>query len=52
MTYTYAQNKENIYRWRSNPDNMTRQLEVNKLYKRKRDSWLKISKIFFNILIL
>ena len=52
MPSTYAQNKENIYRWRSKPENMARQLEINKIYKRKYDAWLKISKIFFNILII
>lgn len=49
---SYAQNKEHIYKWRSNEDNMKRQLHINMIYKRKYDSWKKIKKEFLAILII
>ena len=47
---TYAQNKQHIYKWRQNDTNMQRQLEINRLYKRKYDCWKKEVKIYLAIL--
>jgi hypothetical protein len=49
---TYAQNKKNIYKWRQNETNMRRQLDINKLYKRRHDAWKKVKFEFLAILII
>ena len=51
MTLKYEQNKKNIYKWRENETNMQRQLQINKLYKRKYDAWKKETKIHLAILL-
>ena len=51
MTLSYEQNKKHIYKWRENKTNMVRQLHINKLYKRKYDSWKRESKIYLAILL-
>ncbi len=49
MPPTYEQNKIHIYKWRQS--NLQRTREINKLSKRKYDTWKKISKVFLNILL-
>lgn len=46
---SYEQNKKHIYEW--NNKNYERKKQINNNWKRKHDSWKKISKIYFNILI-
>jgi hypothetical protein len=51
MTLKYEKNKHNILKWRQNETNMQRQLEINKLYKRKYDEWKRTIKIYMAILL-
>lgn len=51
MTENYERCKKAIMKWRQNPANMQRTLEINKIYKRKYDSWKKASKCYLAILL-
>jgi hypothetical protein len=46
---SYEQNKRHIYKWREN--NIEKLREHNRKNWHKRYEWIKISKIFRNILI-
>jgi hypothetical protein len=46
---TYTQNKKSIYKYRETHIDKTR--EIQKMYKRKKDAWLKVRKEFLNILV-
>jgi hypothetical protein len=49
MPLKYSQNKIHIYNWReNNPDHYKL---VKKLWKRKNDAWIRIQKIYLNILL-
>ena len=48
MPPTYKQNKTHIYKYREK--NIDKVREMQKLYKRRKDAWLKVQKEFFNIL--
>jgi len=49
MPPTYGQNKIHIYKYRLNHIDKVR--EINKLSKRKRDCWKKITREFNRILL-
>ena len=46
---TYAQNKKSIYKYRETHLDRTR--EIQRIYKRRKDAWLKVRKEFLGILI-
>jgi len=48
MSSKYQKNKTHIYNYREK--NLDKVREMQKLYKRRKDTWLKIQKEFFNIL--
>ena len=49
MPLPYAQNKIHIYKYRVN--NLDKCREIDRLSKRRRYAWKKVSKEFLNILL-